>query len=109
MIYWVLLLLAIIAEVCGTSCMKLSNGFTRVWPSVLIFVFYSLSFVAITLAIKKIDISIAYAIWSALGTGAIAFIGIVAFGEKLNSLKVVGLILVIAGVIALNISSAQNR
>ena len=102
--YYYLLLLAIAFEVCGTTCMKLSNGFSKLIPSVLIFVFYAASFSVFTLALKRIDVSIGYAIWAGLGTALITVIGIFWFKEPVNALKMVSLIVVIAGVIGLNLS-----
>jgi len=61
---WLYLVLAILLEVSGTTCMKLSEGFTRMVPSILLVVFYTLSLGMLTLALKKIDVSVAYAIWS---------------------------------------------
>jgi small multidrug resistance pump len=65
---WVYLSAAILLEVAGTTSMKLSQGFTRTLPSVLIFVFYALSFVALTLALKRLELSVAYVIWAGVGT-----------------------------------------
>lgn len=84
--------------------MKLSNGFSKLIPSILIFVFYAASFSVFTLALKKIDVSIGYAIWAGLGTAIITVIGIFWFKEPVNALKMISLIVVIAGVIGLNLS-----
>ena len=65
---WLLLVSAIALEVAGTTSMKLSQGFTRLVPSVLLFVCYVASFVALTLALKKIEVSVAYAVWAGVGT-----------------------------------------
>lgn len=97
------LLGAILLEVCGTTSMKLSQGFTRLLPSVLIFVFYGCSFTLLTMVLKRIEVSIAYAIWSGVGTALIAAVGIVYFKETLTWLKLVSLALVIIGVIGLNV------
>jgi len=70
----------------------------------LIFVFYAASFSVFTLALKGIDVSIAYAIWAGLGTALIAVIGIFWFKEPVNALKIISLIVVVAGVIGLNLS-----
>ena len=102
------LLLAIILEVCGTTSMKLSQGFTRLMPSVLIFVFYGLSFTLLTMVLKKIEVSIAYAIWSGVGTAIIATVGILYFKEALTLLKLISLALVIIGVIGLNLSEGMH-
>jgi len=105
--HWLYLLLAIVLEVTGTTCMKLSEGFTKTLPSVLMFVFYLLSFSALTLALKKVDVSVAYAIWSGMGTALIATIGILWFNEPLTMIKLISLALIIIGVIGLNIDSTH--
>jgi small multidrug resistance pump len=97
------LLLAIIAEVTGTTCVKLSEGFTRLLPSVLIFVFYGLSLGFLGLALKKVDLSLAYAVWSGLGIAFITSIGIMYFSEPVTAMKMVSLGLIVAGVVGLNL------
>jgi|SRR5450759_4621502 small multidrug resistance pump len=106
--YYYLLLLAIVFEVFGTTCMKLSQGFSKLLPSILIFVFYALSFFFLTLALKGIDVSISYAIWAGLGTAFITVIGIFWFKEPVNALKMVSLIVVVAEVIGLNLSDRMT-
>tara|TARA_B100000676_G_scaffold284938_1_gene313066 strand:- start:442 stop:696 length:255 start_codon:yes stop_codon:yes gene_type:complete len=83
--------------------MKLSGGFSKLWPSIFIFIFYATSFVALTVAIKKIDISVAYAIWSGVG---IALIGILHFKEAATMLKFASIFLIIAGVAGLRIGNS---
>jgi small multidrug resistance pump len=101
---WVFLVLAIVLEVSGTTCMKVAQGFTRLVPSVLMFVFYGMSLASLTLALKRIEVSVAYAVWSAVGTALIAAIGILWFRETLNLLKGVSLALIILGVVGLHLS-----
>ena len=98
---WVYLIIAIIMEVIGTTNMKLSEGFTKTLPSILVFVFYVISFAFLTLALKKLDISITYAIWSGVGTALIAAIGVFYFKEPATALKIVSLALIVIGVIGL--------
>lgn len=105
---WLYLICAVFLEVAGTSCMKLSNGFTRPGPSVLIFFFYGLSFTALTFALKKIDVSVAYAVWSGIGTATIAVIGFTYFKESMSLLKMASLCLIIIGVMGLNLSGARQ-
>jgi small multidrug resistance pump len=102
---WLYLLLAIGLEVSGTTCMKLSHGFTRTTPSLLMFVFYGLSIMLLGLAVKQLPISVAYAVWSGVGTGLIAVIGIAWFGEPLTALKAVALGLIVLGVVGVNLSA----
>ncbi|MFN6488334.1 MULTISPECIES: DMT family transporter [unclassified Nostoc] len=99
---WIYLLMAILFEVSGTTCMKLSQGFTKIVPSVLIFVFYGLCFTFLTLALKKMELSVAYSVWAGLGTILIALIGIVWFRESATLIKLVSIALVIIGVIGIN-------
>jgi small multidrug resistance pump len=101
---WLYLAGAIILEIAGTTSMKLSEGLTRFVPSILIFVFYVLSFLALTMALKKIDVSVAYAIWAGVGTALIALIGVTHFKEPLTLIKTVSIGLIIIGVVGLNLS-----
>ncbi len=105
---WAFLIDAILAEVVGTTCMKLSEGFTRLVPSVLIFIFYAFSFKALTFALKKLDVSIAYAVWSGVGTAIVAFIGYFVFSEPLGVIKILSILLIILGVVGLNLGGAKG-
>ncbi len=105
---WFFLFSAIILEVAGTTSMKLSHGFTKPVPSVLMFVFYISCFAVLNLALKKIDVSVAYAIWSGFGTALIAVIGIMAFHESASLLKFGSIALIIIGVIGLNMSGISH-
>ncbi|WP_066377695.1 MULTISPECIES: multidrug efflux SMR transporter [unclassified Anabaena] len=104
LINWVYLLGAIIFEVLGTTCMKLSAGFNNLIPSILIFVFYGVGFTFSTLALEKLDVGVAYSIWSGLGTALIASIGIIWFRESMNLVKFISIVLIITGVIGINSS-----
>jgi len=106
--YWFFLAMAIVFEVAGTTCMKLSQGFTKFLPSVSVFLLYGICFSFIILALKKIELSIAYAIWSGAGTALIAIIGIVWFQESVTLLKIVSLVLVVAGVVGLQLSQTAS-
>ena len=106
--YWLYLALAIVLEVTGTTSMKLSEGFTKIVPSILMFVFYLASIAALTLALKKIDVSVAYAVWAGLGTALIAVIGIVYFHESATLLKITSILLIVTGVVGLHLSGAKH-
>ncbi len=84
--------------------MKLSEGFTKIVPSVLIFVFYGLCFTFLTLALKRIEVSVAYSVWAGLGTVLIATIGIIWFRESATLIKLLSISLIIIGVIGINSS-----
>ena len=99
------LMLAIVAEVAGTTSIKLSEGFTRLLPSVAIFVFYGLSLGMLSLALKEVDLSFAYALWSGIGIALIATVGILWFREPMGALKMVSLGLIVIGVAGLHLSA----
>ncbi len=105
---WLLLVAAIVFEVAGTTSMKLSAGFTKVLPSVLLFVFYALAFGALTLTLKKMEVSFVYAIWSGLGTALVTLIGILYFKESANIFKIASIGLIILGVVGLHFSSTAH-
>ena len=105
--HWLFLTGAILLEVAGTVSMKLSNGFTKITPSILLFIFYLASFVALTFALKKIDVSIAYTIWAGGGTALIAIIGILYFREPVTVSKFVSISFIIFGVIGLSLTSPK--
>lgn len=106
--HWFFLAGAIALEVAGTTSMKLSEGFTKLLPSVLLFVFYAASFVALTLALKKIEVGVAYAVWSGAGTALIAAIGILYFNETATLIKFISILLIIVGVVGLNLSGLKH-
>lgn len=106
--HWLYLALAIVFEVAGTTCMKLSAGFTKLVPSIVMWVFYGLCFCFLTLSLKKVDVSIAYAIWSGVGTALIATVGVLYFREPITLLKFAGLVAIIGGVVALTATSGAH-
>lgn len=101
---WFYLILGIFAEITGTTSMKLSEGFTKLIPSIAIFVFYGFSLSLVTLSLKQIDIGVVYAIWSGVGTATIAVIGFIFFKEPMPLLKIGSIILIITGVVGLNVA-----
>ncbi|MEV0004973.1 multidrug efflux SMR transporter [Micromonospora sp. NPDC050980] len=104
---YLLLALAITAEVIGTSLLKASDGFTRLWPTVGLVACYLAAFGLLALVVRDVPVGVAYAIWSGLGTAAIMAVGAVFLGEPLSVTKVVGAALVIAGVVVLNLGGAH--
>jgi small multidrug resistance pump len=101
----ILLLLAILFELSGTTFMKLSAGFTKLWPSVLMFIFYGCSFTFLNFALTYMQVGIAYAIWSGVGIVLITLVGVVLFKELINMNQVLWMSLIIIGVIGLKVSS----
>ena len=108
MVAYLFLFGAIAAEVCATSLLKSTAGFTRLWPTVACLTGYVVSFAALSQAVKGVQVSVAYALWSALGTAAIVAIGAVFLGEPITTAKVIGCALIIAGVITLNLSGTSH-
>jgi small multidrug resistance pump len=104
----VYLVIAIVFETVGTTALKLSDGFSKPWYAVLMVVCYAITFTFLSFSLKEIDVSIAYAIWSAVGTALIAAIGILWFNEPLNALKIISLVLIIGGVVGLNLSGGAH-
>lgn len=102
---WFYLIIAIVLEVSGTISMKLSEGFSKLVPSVAMMVFYLLGLSLLAIALRKIDVSIAYAVWSGLGTALIAVVGILWFKEPATALKIISIGLIILGVFGLNITT----
>ncbi|WP_405098918.1 DMT family transporter [Oceanobacillus sp. FSL H7-0719] len=98
------LAISIIAEVFGTAMLKLSDGFTAFLPSLGVVGGYGLAFYCLSLCLRTIPLSLAYAIWSGAGTAIIALIGYIFWNEAFGMLKVTGFLLIIGGIIVLNAS-----
>ena len=98
----IFLALAIASEVIATLALKSSEGFSRPIPAAIVVVGYGISFFLLALVLKHFSVGTTYAIWSAVGTAAIALIGIAAYGEGASPLKMASLALIIVGVIGLN-------
>ncbi|MER5180649.1 multidrug efflux SMR transporter [Streptomyces sp. NPDC002896] len=98
---------AIAAEVAGTTAMKYSEGFSRLWPSLATVAGYLIAFALLAQTLKTIEVGTAYAIWAGVGTAVIAAIGMVFLGETMTAAKVAGVALVIGGVVLLNLGGAH--
>lgn len=105
---YLLLLLAILSEVAATSLLKHTAGFTRLWPTVGCLAAYGTAFLALARAIQYgLEVSVAYAVWSGLGTTLILAIGALFLGETLGAAKVLGVALIVAGVVLVNLTGAH--
>lgn len=102
---WFLLSLAIVSEVIGTSALKLSDGFTKLWPSLVVLVGYGLAFYLLSLTLKQIPVGVAYAIWAGAGIALITLIGWVVFKQTLDLAGLLGISLIISGVVVLQLFS----
>jgi small multidrug resistance pump len=105
---WLLLGLGIALEVAGTVCMKLSNGFQDLRAAGLMYIFYALSLTTLTFAFKRIDVGVAYAVWSGAGLALIAAIGIVWFREPATTLRVVFLLFILVGLLGLRLAPTSS-
>ncbi|NVF13113.1 MULTISPECIES: DMT family transporter [Halomonadaceae] len=105
---FVYLVLAIVAEVIATSALKASTGFTRPLPSVVVVVGYGLAFYLLSLVLRTLPVGVAYAIWAGLGIVLVTLVGIVVFGEKPDLPAVLGISLIVAGVVLLQVFSKMN-
>ena len=102
---WIYLILAIISEVIATSSLKSTEGFTKLWPSIIVLLGYSAAFYFLSLTLDTIPIGIVYAIWSGVGIAAIAVVSVLFFDQKLDIASYIGMGLIIAGVIVLRLYS----
>ena len=105
MMHWLILAVAIVAEVIATSALKPSNGFTRLWPSLLVVVGYGTAIYLLSLTLKVIPVGIVYAIWSGAGIVLIAIAATLFLGQRLDVPAMIGMILIIAGVVVINLFS----
>ncbi|TNF59824.1 MAG: QacE family quaternary ammonium compound efflux SMR transporter [Burkholderiales bacterium] len=102
---WLLLGLAIVAEVIGTSALKASDGFTRLGPSALVVIGYGVSFYCLALVLRSIPVGVAYAVWSGLGIVLITLVAHVVYQQSIDLAGLIGMGLIIAGVLVLNLFS----
>jgi small multidrug resistance pump len=102
------LLLAIASEVVATSALKASDGFSRLTPAIVVIIGYAASFYFLSLSLRDIPLGVVYAVWSGIGTAAIAVIGVVFFRETLGWVGIAGITLIVLGVVLLNVSGAHN-
>jgi small multidrug resistance pump len=103
----IFLALAIASEVIATLALKMSEGFSRPVPAAIVVVGYGISFFLLALVLKHFSVGTTYAIWSAVGTAAIALVGIAAYGESASALKLASLGLIVLGVVGLNAAGAH--
>ncbi|MGY5775881.1 DMT family transporter [Rhizobium sp. LEGMi135b] len=102
---YAMLLVAIVLEVIGTTALQMSQQFTRLGPTVVVMICYAAAFYCLSVTLRVIPVGIAYAIWSALGIVLISIVGVVLFRQKLDLAAIIGLALIIAGVLVVNLFS----
>jgi small multidrug resistance pump len=106
---WMFLGIAIASEVIATSSLKFSDGFSKLWPSVLVVAGYLSAFYFLSLTLRTIPIGVAYALWAGVGVVLLALAGIFLFGQKLDTGAIVGMTLIVAGVVVMNVFSNAVR
>ena len=99
------LAIAIVAEVIATSFLKSCDGFTRLWPSIVVLVGYAFAFYFLSLTLRSLSVGIVYAIWSGAGIVLVSIIAWSFFGQKLDVPAIIGIALIIAGVAVINLFS----
>jgi small multidrug resistance pump len=105
---WLFLGLAIMLELSGTLSMKMSEGFSRLLPSVCMFILYGISFTCLNYALRYIDMSVAYATWSGIGIVLISAAGVWLFHERLSVASMLWMVVIVVGVVGLNLSSRAH-
>ena len=102
---WVYLLIAILGEWIGTSALKATHGFTKLWPSLVVVAGYSVTFYFLSLALKTIPYGVAYALWCGLGIVLVTLSAFVLYGQKLDAPAYIGAALIMGGVFVINFFS----
>ena len=103
--HWLFLSAAIASEVIATSALKSTQGFTRLWPSLIVLTGYSVAFYFLSLTLRTLPVGIAYAVWSGAGVALIALIGWLFLEQRLDMPAIFGMLLIVAGVIVINVFS----
>lgn len=105
---WVILFFAIVFEVAGTLTLKFTEGMTRLWPTVLMFAFYLVSLFGLSIAVSKIPVGTAYAVWSGVGTLMVAVLGVIWLKEEVTVLRSVSMLLIVIGVAGLYLTGSHQ-
>ena len=100
--------MAIICEIIATTALKASEQFTKLWPSVLVVVGYSLAFYFLSITLNKLSLGIAYAIWSGVGIVLVSIMGLVIYKQKLDTAALIGISLIVIGVVVINVFSKSS-
>lgn len=105
---WVLLSIAIFAEIVGTLSLKASDGLSKLWPSLGVLVGYATAFALMAMSLKKLDVGVTYAIWSGVGIVGAAIGGLIFFDQQLSKMTILGMAIIIAGVVVMNLGGAAH-
>ena len=105
---WILLSIAIAAEILGTLSLKASDGLSKLWPSLGVLIGYALAFSLMAISLKKLDVGITYAIWSGVGIIGAAIGGVIFFDQHLSRMTIIGMAIIIVGVVVMNLGGASR-
>lgn len=105
---WILLSIAIFAEIVGTLSLKASDGLSKLWPSLGVLAGYATAFTLMATALKKLDVGVTYAIWSGVGIVGAAVGGLIFFDQQLSKMTILGMAIIIAGVVIMNLGGAAH-
>ena len=105
---WILLAISIIAEIVGTSALKQSDGFSKLTPTIVVLVGYGIAFVTLALAVKLMDVGVAYAIWAGLATAGVVLVSWLVLGNKPAVTTLLGIGLIIVGVVLVNLTASVH-
>lgn len=97
--HWIVLTLAVIAEVAGSASMRMSDGFTRLWPVVAVCVFYLIAFWLEAIVMRTLGMGVTYSVWAGAGMALSAIVGIIYFHESMNLYKIIGILIITIGVV----------
>jgi small multidrug resistance pump len=101
LLYWLMLGIAIVSEVAATSLLKSTEGFTRLWPSVIVICCYELSFILLTITVKKIAVAVVYAIWGGVGVALVTVVAWLWLDQPLDAAALIGISLITLGVVVM--------
>jgi len=105
---WILLSIAIAADILGTLSLKASDGLSKLWPSLGVLIGYALAFTLMAISLKKLDVGITYAIWSGVGIIGAAIGGVIFFNQHLSRITIIGMAIIIVGVVVMNLGGASH-
>jgi small multidrug resistance pump len=103
--HWLLLFIAIVAEVIATTTLQSTEGFTRLWPSVVVVVAYETAFILLAITLKRMPVGIVYAVWGGVGVALVTLISWWFKGQVLDAAGVAGVLLIVSGVLVINLFS----
>ena len=105
---WILLSIAIVAEIAGTLFLKASDGLSKFWPSIGVLIGYATAFTLMAMTLKKLDVGITYAVWSGVGIIGAAIGGYFFFDQSLSRISLLGIAIIIVGVVVLNLGGSAH-